>query len=384
MGLPPHYTKAFRIKSTARHPRRHCVTLEFVSSPNVVIPAGPLRAFAQSLLQAAGVPAQHAHLIADSLVAANLRGVDSHGVQLLTLYIEALQHGNVDVHASGTLAHESGACAVYDGQNGLGHVVSQHATGIAIRLANTHGIGFVSVRESNHFGAAAFWAQRMSRDGMIGLVMCNATPLVAPWQGREHRLGTNPICMALPGDDIWLLDMATTTVAMNRIWKAAANGDPTIPPGWAMDADGAPTTDTQAAVSGFPMPLGGYKGTGLAVMVEILCAVLSGGAMATELGGLRVRDRNMRVGQAFIAIDVARFMPLDVFTDRMRRLREMIKNTSPAPGYDEVLLAGEPEWRAEAGRLERGIPITMPIWNALTAIASRLNVTTPDAGSIMD
>lgn len=336
------------------------------------------------MLERAGVPEQDAALVADSLVAANLRGVDSHGVQLLGLYIEALQARNVDPHATGILVSESGACAVYDGQNGIGHVIAARSCDIAVRLAREHGLGFVTVRESNHFGAAAYWGQRMAREGMIGIVMCNATPLVNPWQGREPRLGTNPICMALPGNDVWLLDMATTTVAMNRIWKADANGEATIPLGWAMDKDGVPTTDTQAAVSGSPMPLGGYKGTGLAAMVEILCAVLSGGAIATELGGLRVRSKNMRVGQAFLAIEVARFMPLDEFTARMRRFRDMIKKTAPAPGYDEVLMAGEPEWRAEAQRLEHGIPITAPIWQILVDIAGRLNVTPPDPMTIMD
>lgn len=285
--------------------------------------------------------------------------------------------GNVDVQALGAVVSESGACAVYDGQNGIGQVIAARSCDLAVRIARAHGLGLVTVRESNHFGAAAFWGQRMAREGMIGLVMCNATPLVAPWQGREPRLGTNPICMALPGDDTFLLDMATTTVAMNRIWKAAANGDPEIPPGWAMDNQGAPTTDTQAAISGFPMPLGGYKGTGLALMVEILCAALSGGAMATELGGLRVKGKPMRAGQAFIAIDVSRFMAIDDFTERMRRLRDMIKNTAAAPGYDEVLLAGEPEWRTEAVRSECGIPITLPIWNNLLEVAARLGVTPP-------
>ena len=140
----------------------------------------------------------------------------------------------------------------------------------------------MTARESNHFGAAAYWGQRIARAGMMGIVMCNATPLVAPWQGREPRLGTNPICVALPGPDVWLLDMATTTVALNRIWKAAANGETTIPSGWAMDHERHPTTSTQEALAGLPMPLGGYKGTGLAVMVEIFCAVLSGGAMSTN------------------------------------------------------------------------------------------------------
>ncbi len=350
----------------------------------VLIDATRLRRFSEALLESASVPKQHAALIAECLVASNLRGVDSHGVQLLPVYVEALKNDNVDLHTKGALASEAGACAVYDGMNGLGQVIAAESCNIAVRLAVAHGMGFVTVRESNHFGAAAFWAQRMAQAGMLGIVMCNATPLVAPWQGKEARLGTNPICMALPGEDIWLLDMATTTVALNRIWKADANHEEEIPAGWAMDKDGVPTTSTQAALKGFPMPLGGYKGTGLATMVEILCAVLSGSAMATELGGLRMKGKKMRVGQAFIAIDVTRFSPLDEFTSRMRRLREMVKDTAPAPGYDEVLMAGEPEWRAEAERSERGIPITVPIWNKLLELARSLNVTPPDAVTIME
>ena len=349
----------------------------------ILIHAGPLRQFTQSLVQAAGVPEVPAALVADSLVAANLRGVDSHGVQLLGLYMEALQLGRANVHATGRIAMESGACAVFDGQNGLGQVMAAQACDIAVRLARTHGIGFVAVRDSNHFGAAAYWGQRMADAGMLGMAFCNASPQAAPWQGREARLGTNPICVALPGDNVWLLDMATTTVAINRIWKAADDGEPEIPPGWAVDKHGLPTTSTQAAVEGFPTPLGGYKGTGLAIIVEILCSALSGGAMATEVGGLRVRKQPMRTSQAFIAIDVTRFMPLGQFTERMRRLRDMIKTTAPAAGYDEVLMAGEPEWRAESERLQNGIPITVPIWNKLLELAAKLGVTPPAEVTIM-
>lgn len=349
-----------------------------------IVPATALRQFATTVLERAGVPAEHAALVADSLVAANLRGVDSHGVQLLSLYVDGVLRGNVDIHATGSVAVASEACAIYDGANGLGQVIAARCSDLAARIAATHGIGLVSVRASNHFGAAAYWSQRIASHGMIGLVFCNATPLVAPWQGKEPRLGTNPICMALPGENVWLLDMATTTVAMNRIWKAAANGEPSIPAGWAMDKDGKPTTDTQAAVAGSPMPLGGYKGTGLAVMVEIMCAVLSGGAMATELGGLRVTGKHMQAGQAFLAIDVARFMPLDEFTGRMRRLREMIKNTAPVSGFDEVLMAGEPEWRSEAHRLEHGIPLSGPLWNTLAELGTKLDLPLPQPAEIME
>src|SRR5260370_715153 len=137
-----------------------------------------------------------------------------------------------------------------------------------------------------------------------------------------RRMGTNPICVSVPGGEEtpWLLDMATTTVAAGKIFKAMINGQPEIPAGWAMDSEGVPTTDTQIALKGLVMPLGGYKGSGLAMMVEILCAVLGGGAMSTELGGIRIKGKKMRVSQTYIAIDVPRFLPVEEFEERMSRL----------------------------------------------------------------
>ncbi|MBS1875102.1 MAG: Ldh family oxidoreductase [Acidobacteria bacterium] len=340
-------------------------------------PAVPLQVFAQQILESSGVPPRHAVLVAQSLVAANLRAVDSHGVRLLTDYSLALKTGLIDGTAEGVIENLSGACATINGQRGLGQVISTKACDLAISLAQDHGVAFVSVFDSSHFGAASYWATHIARNGMLGLAFTNASPTVAPWQGRERRIGTNPICMALPGDDIWLLDMATTTVALNRIWKAASQGEPTLPAGWAMDAEGVPTTDTQAALAGFPMPLGGYKGSGLAVMVEILCSVLSGGAIGTEVGGTRVRTRPMLTSHAFIAIQVERFMPLAEFHQRMLRLRDMIKGVKPAPGYEEVLMAGEPEWRAEKERTASGIPISPAIWKELEDLARSLGVQPP-------
>lgn len=346
------------------------------------IAADALRDFTQAIFEAAGVSGEKAWLLADSFVAANLRAVDSHGVQLLPLYIEAIESGNINLSGEGTVASEAGACLVYDGENALGQVVSRHCCGHAVRLGQQYGVGVVAARESNHFGAAAYWAQKISAQGLIGIVVCNATPFVAPWQGKEPRFGTNPICMSVPGPDIFLLDMATTTVALNRIFKAAMNNEPTIPAGWAMDKDGAPTTDTRAALEGLPLPLGGYKGSGLAIMVEILCAVLSGGAMLTELHGLRKQGKPMRVGQFFLAIDVARFLPLDEFTARMEKLRDILKNTAPAAGFEEILLAGEPEWRATEQRTREGIPIAAPTWNVLCGLAERLGVSVPAASKV--
>ena len=339
----------------------------------VLVDAAQLTEFIAKLFAASGVRSEWARLMGESLVAANLRAVDSHGVQLAPFYLAQLSDGRVDANAAGRVASEAGALMSYDGQNGLGQVVAWHAARHAVRLAGAHGLGLVVARESNHFGSAAWWAQNISSAGMLGVVMCNASSIVAPWQAREPVWGTNPICVSVPGGG-WLLDMATTTVAMGKIYKAGFNHQPEIPAGWAMDSDGVPTTSTQAALRGLLMPLGGYKGSGLAMMVEILCGVLAGGAMGTELGGLRVEDRPFRVSQFFLAIDIGRLMPRAEFEERMSHLIDMVKSRKPAPGFDEVLVAGEPEWRAEAGRRRDGVPVDLPLMHTLREWAVRLGV----------
>jgi LDH2 family malate/lactate/ureidoglycolate dehydrogenase len=342
-----------------------------------IVSAEDLTSWAATLLEAATFPPPAARLVAESLVAANLRGVDSHGVQLLPYYIEQVERGDLDAGAKGRIAMESGACLLYDGANGVGQQIASVCCGHAVRLAHKHGISIVTARESNHFGAAAYWGQKISAAGMIGMVMCNASPIVAPWQGKESRLGTNPICMSVPGP--WLLDMATTTVASNRIFKAMLNGEESIPAGWAVDSDGAPTSVTEAAIHGMPMPLGGYKGSGLAMMVEILCGMLSGGAMSVDIGGIRIPGKPTRVSQTFLAIDAGRFMPVEELHRRIAWLVNSVKSAAPAKGYSEVLVAGDPEWRAEAGRRKSGIPLGDGTWDCLIAIGARLGVGSPSA-----
>ncbi len=302
-----------------------------------VVPAARLRAWSEGVLVASGVAPEHAALVAESLVAANLRGVDSHGIHLLVSYLDQIHAGDVDVAAVGQVAVESGALMVYDGCNGLGQVVSSACVGHAIRLAAEHGLGMVTSRESNHFGAAAFWAMKIAETGKIGLAFCNASPIVPPWQGKEGRFGTNPICMAVPVG--------------------------------ARD----PTTDTEAAYKGLLMPLGGYKGSGLAMMVEILCGAISGGAMSTQLGGLRVRGKRVRNSQTFIAIDVGRVQP--DFRERVDWLIGEVKGAAPAAGYEEVLVANEPELRMERERLRSGIPVADGTYEGLLAAAVRVGVT---------
>jgi LDH2 family malate/lactate/ureidoglycolate dehydrogenase len=341
-----------------------------------VISADILSGFVNRILVAAKVPLHKADITAQSLVGSNLRGVDSHGIQLLPFYIDQILAGEMDVQADGHVISEAGSCVLFDGENGLGQWVAHMCCRHAIRVATEHGMALVVSRESNHFGAAAWWAQKMRAAGQIGIVMCNASPIVPPWQGKEGRLGTNPICMSVPGP--WLLDMATTTVAAGRIFKAFINGQPEIPAGWAFDSDGVPTTDTQKAYKGMLMPLGGYKGSGLGMMVEILCSVLSGGAMANELGGIRVRGKKVRNSQMFMAIDVTRFMPLEDFMERVEQLVKLMKSTPAAPGYDEVMVAGDPELRTEAERKVNGIPIPDGNWDSLLKTAARVNVAAPE------
>jgi LDH2 family malate/lactate/ureidoglycolate dehydrogenase len=339
-----------------------------------------LESYACQLLEASGVPQDKAALVARVLVSANLRGVDSHGVQLLIFYLEQLAAKDVDPLAEGHVISEEGACLHYHGENGLGAAIARTCCNHGIRIAKQTGMSMVVARESNHFGMAAFWSQMYSAEGLIGMCFCNASAMVPPWQGREPRVGTNPICVSVPGgeEDPWLLDMATTTVAAGKIYKAWINGYKDIPPGWALDEEGVPTTDVHAALHGGSVaPLGGYKGSGLALMVEILCSVLSGGAIATEMGGIRIRGRPMRVSQCFIGIDISRFMPLDEFGRRMDQLIRVIKSTKPAKGYDEVLVAGEPELRHRSVRLKSGIPLEEGTWKGLAGHAARLGVPVP-------
>lgn len=338
-----------------------------------------LEAFARQLLEGAGVATHRAALVASNLIFGNLRGVDSHGMQLLPYYVEQLNSGLIDGGQDGAPIHESGATMLYNAANGLGAVTSAICCDHAIRMAKESGIAFVVARDANHFGAAAYWGRRISSEGLIGFAFCNASPIVAPFQAKEPRLGTNPICMSVPGEpeNAWLLDMATTTVAANRIFKAYHNKQAEIPAGWAMDKEGRPTTNTVEAFNGLIMPLGGYKGTGLSVMVEILCAILGGGAMSTEVGGLRVKDRPMGVSHSFLAIDPARFVGADAFGERMDKLTNYLHSAAPGAGFEEVLIAGEPESRFEKTRRESGIPLGPGEWQRLLDWAAKFHIEPP-------
>ena len=358
------------------------------SSPEsltVTFPAESLRLFCRQLLTSLGTSEAHAQIVGDSLVAANLRGVDSHGIQMLLVYIQQLRAGGINVPAAGRVVREDGVFLRYDGENGLGQVVADQCTDHSIRIAKAMGISVVVTNHSNHFGAGAWWGEKLARAGFLAIVTSNACPAVAPWQGKTAILGTNPLCVAVPnlgGAGRWLLDMATTTVALGKLSHAAHLNQATIPKEWGfLDSTGQPTTETAAAQRGAPTPIGGYKGTAFAMLAEILSAGLSGGAMATELPVYRTGGDPLGISHCFIALDPKRLLPAGEFETRVGRFVDLVKAAEPAPGYEEVLVAGEPEWRCEKIRMAEGIPVPSKLWAKFTTVAAELGVTPlrPDA-----
>jgi LDH2 family malate/lactate/ureidoglycolate dehydrogenase len=354
-----------------------------IDAVNLYFTPKSLHNFCHKLLVALGCPPAHADIVVESLVAANLRAVDSHGVQMLIPYIQRIKAKGTDIQSEGRIVSGSGGCLLYDGQNGFGQVIADRCIKLTKNIADESGISIVVANRSTHFGAAAYWVEQLVQSNLIGIVMSNASPAVAPWQSSSPRLGTNPISVGVPGTDSgrWLLDMATTTVALGKVSHAANLGQDSIPPEWGfLDSDGLATTSTRAALLGSPTPIGGYKGTGLAMMVEMLCAVLSGDNMSLEVPVDPIGDTTLGVSHTFIAIDPGRFMPLNLFRERVSQLVEMVKSADPTNEFDEVLVAGDIEWRNEVARNKSGIPIPERVWHELSVIAEDLGVNRPEPG----
>ena len=307
----------------------------------------------------------------------SLRGTDSHGVARLPVYIERLRAGVLNARPRPSVLKRDGVVAVVDGDQGPGQVAAVFATDVSIELAREHGAGVVVVRRSAHFGAAAYYAMRAAEHGLVAMAMTNTEPLVIPYGGAEPALGTNPICLAAPAaGGVFNLDMATSQVAMNRVWNARDEGRP-IPEGWGVDAEGRTTTDAAAVVSG--MPLGGYKGYGLALMVEVLCGVLAGAGVREGVGELYGAETAPQdTGHFHLAIDPERTVGRDRFAAVLEGLLGELRAIAPSPGFDEVLVAGDPEERARAERERWGVPVEPALWSTLRALSAELGVAAPE------
>ncbi len=347
------------------------------------VDGGDLRRFVVAVLEAHGVPPEHAELCAEVLVAADLAGIDSHGVSRLGFYTHKLRGGHVNPTPEPTIAVDNGSACVIDGDNGLGMVAGRMGMDLAIERAAEGVAASVSVGHSNHYGIAGWYALRAVEHGMIGISMTNSATLVAPTFGRTAMLGTNPIAIAVPTgtDRPFLLDMATSTVAAGKLQLAMATGDP-IPEGWAIDADGDPTTDPGVGFGGALLPLGSsrshgsHKGYGLAVVVDIFSALLSGANFGAGLPGL-VREFNdvSNVGHFFAAIRVEAFLGLEEFAAKMRTMIGDLHGAPTAPGEEQVLVAGEPELDERARRERDGIPLDETTVTGLRVVAESCGLT---------
>lgn len=320
-----------------------------------------LGSYCTGVLVGLGVPEDQAALVADSLVEADLRGVESHGVHLMALYADRLRGGHLLGRTEVRVVRDDGATAVLDGGRGLGQIAGVAAVDLAVAKAREFGVGSVAVRNSSHLGALAWYTMRAAAHGCIALAAQNGPPFVPPFGGVTGIFSTNPVSYAIPAGEepMLVLDMATTAVAGNRVLLAQKRGDKEIPPGWANDERGRPTTDPAKASVRHLQWFGGYKGYGIALLVEVLAGVLTGasyGLVDREPGELRGFDRVTR-GYVFVALDVEHFLPLKEFQADVDRLIRDIHESEPGEGVERVLVPGELEHRRRAERIEHGIPL---------------------------
>jgi LDH2 family malate/lactate/ureidoglycolate dehydrogenase len=331
--------------------------------------------FVQQLLVANGIPSEDAGVIADCLVVNDLRGLDTHGIMRLPGYLDRLRRGLINPRPEIEVKRVTPVVATVDGNNGFGFVVSTRAMAEAIDIARTFGIGMAGVRRSNHFGAAGTYARQAIQAGFIGMVFTNASPALAPWGGRVPMLGTSPLAIGAPGGLLspFVLDMAPTYVARGKVRKALRRGE-SIPLGWALDADGQPTTDPAKAMEGLMLPMGGPKGSGMAVWMDIFCGVLTGAAFGGQVGAPKDLDRPQQTGHLFLAIRPDLFLSAEEYRERMDTLVQRLRDCPKAAGFSEILLAGEPETRMEVQRRKDGIPYSLGELAALQAEAAKVGI----------
>lgn len=345
----------------------------------VVIDHAHLLDFVHRIFVFNGLSQEDARTAACALVKANLRGVDSHGVARVAMYCERLRRRVANPCPDTRINRVATAVSQVDGDNGLGLVVGKRAMAEAIALAGETGIGLVGVKNSGHYGMGALYVLQAIEAGCVGLAFTNASPALAVWGGNRPFLGTSPITAGAPTGDgpPFLLDMACSVVARGKLKFAAQRGE-TIPEGLALDRDGRPTTDGQAAFEGVMLPLGGVKGSGLSMLMDVLSGVLTGAAY-----GGRVRnpftglDGYQGTGHFFVALKADLFMALETFQQRMNDLAARVKSQSVAEGFDQILMPGEPEQIIEAQRLASGIPIAPDVADSLKSEGAAARISLP-------
>jgi LDH2 family malate/lactate/ureidoglycolate dehydrogenase len=341
-----------------------------------VIAIEPLRRFCAAAFEQVGVPAADAALVADTLVEADLRGVHSHGVWWVKSYTERLRRGGTKPRPQLAVIRETPAMVLLDADGALGQVASARAMQLAIEKAKQGGVGVAAVHNSNHFGAAAYYAQLAARHNQIGFATTDAEPTMAPWGGAGKLVvGNNPLAYAIPVDEgfTMVLDMAQSVVAWGKIFLAAQRGEK-IPPTWALNTAGEPTDDPHEAMAGVLLPVGGYKGYGLALVMQVLSSVLSGSAFGATMPPMTDPSTPQGHGHFFLALDIAHFIPLEEFRRSMAQVVAEQRAVALAKCIDRIYLPGEIEHLKRQERLETGIPLERYVIDALRQLGAELGI----------
>jgi L-2-hydroxycarboxylate dehydrogenase (NAD+) len=338
-----------------------------------------LQDWLQNVFETHHLPPADALTAARALVKASLRGVDSHGVARTPMYCERLRRGVANPTPNMSVERVAPAAALVDGDDGLGLVVGHRAMDEAIAIAQEYGIGLAGVKRSGHYGMGALYVLQAIEARCTGLAFTNASPALPVYGGRTKFLGTSPFAAGAPAGEAppFVLDMACSIVARGKLKYAAQRGE-AIPQGLALDRDGRPTTDGAKAFEGVVLPMGGVKGSGLSLLMEVLSGVLTGAAFGGEVKNpFTGLDGPQGTGHFFMAMKADLFMPLEAFENRMQTLAERVKAQPKAEGVDDILMPGEPETRNEHQRQSSGIPLTQDVFESLVLEGDRTGVAFP-------
>ncbi len=354
------------------------------------VPVNVIEGFMMDVFQGLGVPEDDARICTDVLIAADLRGIESHGVGRLKYYYDRIQRGQHQVETELEVVKETETTALIDGHHGMGHVIAHRAMQMAIQKAKAYGVGAVTVRNGTHFGIAGYYPLMAAEEGMMGLTVTNARPAIAPTFSTEPMLGTNPIAFAAPSDlgHPFCFDAATSIIQRGKV-EVLSRAEKPMPEGWVIDAEGRPLADPDQALEDFGeaqaalLPLGGageafagYKGYDLAAMVEILSASLCGGMFMKDLLGFE-EDGSRRpymLGHFFLAVDIEHFIPLELSRHITGRIMRALQEARKAPGEERIYVAGEKEHENEQIIPERGIPVNPNLRRQLQTMRDELDI----------
>jgi len=331
------------------------------------------------LLQAVSVNKEDAELAADVITCAELRGIGSHGIARMPVYLKRVKMGLINAHPQIKIENRYNAAAVVDGDNGLGQVVTARGMERAIEMASSEGVGIAGVRNSNHFGVAAYYVMQAMEKDMIGLVITNSSPAIAPFGGKRPLLGTNPMAVGIPGRDgaNIVVDMASSVTARGKIRLCAARHEP-LPPECALDEEGKPTCDPDKALHGSLVPMGGVKGYALAVLIDLMAGVLTGSGYSDGVRELNDFSGPVNAGHLLMAIRIDAFKDTETFKEQIYDYVARLHDEPKASNVKNIYAPGEIEQNLTAERMQTGIPFTRAQIDSLKNMAEEYNAAIPD------